>query len=285
MKIFKQIAPLKAFLKDIKQQSKSIGLVPTMGALHQGHLTLIRASKAQNDVTVATIYVNPTQFNNSADLQKYPRSLDTDTQMLSEVQCDVVFCPDDHEMYPVESTITMDFGQLDKVMEGHFRPGHFSGVGIIVSKLFHIIEPDNAYFGQKDWQQFAVISQLKNQLMFNLKLHSVPTLREPDGLALSSRNLRLNAEQRQHADVFFKALTKAQTDLKAGASLENVKNDVKKMVENIPGTRLEYFEVADSQNLNLLSNVSESTTPIMCIAGYVGDVRLIDNMFFELILI
>ena len=252
-----------------------------MGALHAGHLSLISTSKAQNDITVATIYINPTQFNNASDLLKYPRSFDRDTQLLAEVQCDVVFCPDDAEMYPVGSTLAMSFGQLDEVMEGHFRPGHFSGVGIIVSKLFHVVEPDNAYFGQKDWQQFAVISQLKEQLMFNLQLHSVPTLREPDGLALSSRNLRLNEEQRKSATVFFKALSKARNDLKTGVSVNEVKEQVKKLVESAPETRLEYFEVADSENLNLLLNVSDSATPIMCIAGYTGEIRLIDNMFLN----
>jgi pantoate--beta-alanine ligase len=279
MEIFKQIAPLKAFLSTAKQQRKSIGLVPTMGALHSGHLALIAASKAENDITVATIYVNPTQFNNAADLEKYPRTLDKDTELLQQVQCDAVFCPDDAEMYPRPSTVKLDFGALEQVMEGKFRPGHFSGVAIVVSKLFHIVEPDNAYFGQKDWQQFAVISELCEQLKFNVTLHSIATLRESDGLAMSSRNLRLQPPQRGQATVFYKALKAAQEYLRAGQDVETVKLRVKKEVESAHGFRLEYFELADSKNLKLLQNVSESDTPIMCIAGYAGEVRLIDNMF------
>jgi pantoate--beta-alanine ligase len=279
MEIFKQIAPLKAFLRDIRQQGKSMGLIPTMGALHRGHLSLINTAKAQNDVTVATIYINPTQFNNAEDLVKYPRSLDTDTKMLEEVRCDVLFCPSDTEIYPEKSILKLDFGHLDKVMEGKFRPGHFSGVGLVVSKLLNIIQPDHAYFGQKDWQQFAVISKLAEELNFDVKLHDVPTLREPDGLALSSRNMRLTESQRKQASVFFRALNSAKADLSNGIDLANVKTSVKNIVEREKGVTLEYFEVADSKNLKLLENVSESKIPIMCIAGFVGEVRLIDNMF------
>ena len=280
MEIFKQIAPLKAFINELKQQRKSIGLVPTMGALHRGHLALIEASKSQNDVTVATIYVNPTQFNNPEDLKKYPRTLDKDTELLQEVRCDAVFCPDDTEMYSGRpSSLRFDFGDLEHVMEGKFRPGHFSGVGIVVSKLFHIVEPDNAYFGQKDWQQYTVISELCEQLKFNLKLHSVSTLREEDGLAMSSRNLRLTPSQRQRATVFYKALKYGQEKLRQGDRVQAVKALVKKQVESEDGFALEYFEVANSKNLKLVENVSEADKPIMCIAGYAGEVRLIDNMF------
>jgi pantoate--beta-alanine ligase len=279
MEIFKQIAPLKAFLKDTRQQGKTIGLVPTMGALHKGHLHLIDASKAQNDLTVSSIYINPTQFNNSEDLQKYPRTLNKDTEMLQEVRCDVLFCPDDSEMYSDKTGLKFDFGDLDKVMEGKFRPGHFSGVATVVSKLFHIAQPDQAYFGQKDWQQFAVINRLVNALSFNVKLHSVATFRESDGLALSSRNMRLTEAQRNEASVFYRALKSAQDDLVQGKDLSDVKSSVKNTVDNAIGVTLEYFELADSENLTLLENVSGSGTPIMCIAGFVGDIRLIDNMF------
>lgn len=281
MEIFKQIAPLKAFLKQNKLLGRSIGLVPTMGALHKGHVHLIDAAKAQNDVTVCTIYVNPTQFNNPNDLIKYPRTIEKDIEMLEETRCSVLFCPADHEIYPQPSNLKIDFGALDKVMEGKFRPGHFSGVGLVVSKLFHIVEPDNAYFGQKDWQQFAVISQLVEELKFNITLYSVPTLRETDGLALSSRNMRLDAEQRKQASVFYRALLHAKTALQAGKNVGEVKMLVKQMVETEANINLEYFEVADNKNLKLLENVSESEMPIMCIAGFVGEVRLIDNMFIN----
>ena len=281
MEIFKQIAPLKAYLKGLKRQGKSVGLVPTMGALHEGHLSLVKASQSHNQITVSTIFVNPTQFNNPADLLKYPRTLERDTELLKEVRCDVLFSPENEEIYPEKSVVKLDFGHLDKVMEGEFRPGHFSGVGLVVSKLFHIIEPDHAYFGQKDWQQFAVISRLVDELKFNIRIHSVPTLREKDGLAFSSRNLRLNPQQRENAGVFYQALVHAKKEIKAGKRITDVKSFVREFVEKTPGVRHEYFEVAESSNLNLLDNVNGAKRPIMCIAGYVGEVRLIDNMFLD----
>lgn len=279
MKIFKEISPLREHLHDLRLSGKTIGLVPTMGALHKGHLSLISASKRQNDVTVCSVFVNPTQFNNPADLIKYPRTLEKDTELLKQVQCDVMFCPDDGEMYRNQSQIKLAFKPLDEVMEGAFRPGHFSGVALVVSKLFNIVLPDHAYFGQKDWQQFTIIKRLVIDLDFPVKVVSVATLREDDGLALSSRNLRLDAEARSHATVFFKALSLAKTALRKKTSIREVKEQVKAVVEKEHGVRLDYFEVADSENLNLLENVEGTTRPIMCIAGYVGDVRLIDNMF------
>jgi pantoate--beta-alanine ligase len=279
MEIFKEIKPLKAFLRDVRKAGKTIGLVPTMGALHRGHLSLIDASKVSNDITVSTVFVNPTQFNNPSDLLKYPRTLDKDTELLKEVRCDVLFAPETAELYPEKSTLKLDFGALDKVMEGEFRPGHFSGVGLVVSKLFNIVEPDNAYFGQKDWQQFAVISKLVAELNFPLTLHSVPTLRETDGLALSSRNLRLSESQRKVASVFYRALQLGQQELQSGREISVVRKMVKQLIESVDGVRLEYFEIADSKNLNVLENVERSNQPILCIAGFVGEVRLIDNLF------
>lgn len=281
MEIFKKIAPLKAFLEEIRRSTKSIGLVPTMGALHKGHLALIEASKAQNSLTICSIYVNPTQFNNLKDLEKYPRDLVKDVEMLQKVGCDAVFCPENDEMYVGKSILKFDFGDLDKVMEGKFRPGHFSGVALVVSKLFNIVTPDNAYFGQKDWQQFAVIQRMVDELLFGLKLHNVPTLREPDGLAMSSRNRRLDENQRAHAIVFYHALTEAKRMLKAGNDVLNVKQKVAEITGKMPGIILEYFEVVDRTNLNVLEIVKGAEKPIMCIAGYVGEVRLIDNMFLD----
>lgn len=281
MEIFKQIAPLQAFLKDLKCQGKSVGLVPTMGALHDGHISLIRASQAHNNITVGSIFVNPIQFNNQNDLLKYPRTLQQDTKLLQSVGCDVLFNPENEEMYPEKTTLNLDFGKLDKIMEGQFRPGHFSGVALVVSKLFNIVQPDHAYFGQKDWQQFAIIQKLAQELNFKVTLHSVATLRELDGLALSSRNLRLNAEERARANVFYKGLIKAKNELAKGQKLQAVRSEVRDFVESIPNVRLEYFELADSKNLNLLEYVEESEKPIMCIAGYIGEIRLIDNMFLK----
>ncbi len=281
MEIFKQIAPLKVFLEGIKRSGKTVGLVPTMGALHQGHLSLVQASKSANSVTIASIYVNPTQFNNPGDLQKYPKTLTQDVEMLRKVGCDAVFCPEDQEMYEERSIIKFDFGQLDKVMEGKFRPGHFSGVALVVSKLFNIVQPDSAYFGQKDWQQFAVIRRLVAELKFSLALFSVPILREPDGLAMSSRNLRLTETQRASASILYRAMQKASERLKSGTPLQEVFTQVQQMVDNTPEMRLEYFELADSKNLNVLNNVDSAAAPILCIAAYAGEVRLIDNMFLD----
>lgn len=279
MEIFKQIAPLKAFLKDFKCRGKSVGLVPTMGALHAGHISLFEACRAHNDCTVGSIFVNPIQFNNQNDLIKYPRSIEEDTKLLETVGCNVLFSPDITEMYPEKTTISIDFGGLDTIMEGKFRPGHFSGVALVVSKLFNIVQPDQAYFGQKDWQQFAIIKKLTEQLNFDVSLHSVATLREADGLALSSRNMRLNTEERQKANIFYKSLLEARSTLKKGHSLVEARQRVSGLIGSVADVSLEYFELADSQNLNLLENVEQSTNPIMCIAGYIGEIRLIDNMF------
>lgn len=281
MEIFKQITPLKAYLKELRLSGKSIGLIPTMGALHQGHMALIKAAQSKNAITVCSVFVNPTQFNNRADLLKYPRTQERDTELLKEVRCDVLFSPEINEIYPQTAQLKFDFGTLDKVMEGKFRPGHFSGVGLVVAKLLHIVEPDDAYFGQKDWQQFAIIRMLVQDLSFNTRLQSVPTLRETDGLALSSRNLRLSPEERAIAPVFYQALRKAQLLLESGNTLAAVKETVEKMINNKAGARLEYFEMADSINLNLIDCVEGSTRPILCIAGYVGETRLIDNLFFH----
>lgn len=279
MQIFKEIGPLKAFLVEKRKQGQTLGFVATMGALHEGHLKLIRDSQNDNSTTICSIFVNPSQFNNLADLQKYPRTLEKDILMLTETGCDALFCPEVETMYDQKSHLRFDFGNLNKVMEGQFRPGHFSGVALVVSKLLHIVEPDIAYFGQKDWQQFAIIRQLVTELKFNVVLKSVPTLREPNGLALSSRNARLTSVQREKASLISRVLTSAKEKLKSGTSVGEVKDFVTTTLEAEAEFKVEYFEVADSENLTLLRNVTESARPILCIAVFVGDVRLIDNMF------
>lgn len=282
MEIFTEIGPLKAFLSNKRVRGNSIGLVPTMGALHKGHLSLVEACQKENDLTVCSIYVNPTQFNNPEDLAKYPRTLEEDTRLLKNVGCDVLFCPLNGEMYGGDQLLKLNFGNLDSVMEGQFRPGHFSGVALVVAKLFNIVIPKTAYFGQKDWQQVAIIRQLTEELKFDLDLRIMPTMREPDGLAMSSRNRRLDDSERAQAIVFYQALEEARNALLAGIPLESAKDLVTRKVAQKPNTRLEYFELADSKNLNLLENVEQAAFPILCIAGYVGNVRLIDNMFLDL---
>jgi pantoate--beta-alanine ligase len=281
MQVFNEITPFKAFVRAKKQEGKSIGLVPTMGALHAGHLSIIESSKAENDITVCSIYVNPAQFNNSNDLQKYPRTIDKDTKSLQKVECDVLFCPSNEEMYETSNILKFEFGHLDKVMEGRFRPGHFSGVALVVAKLFNIVEPTHAYFGQKDWQQLVIIRQLVEELKFNVTLKAIPIFRESDGLAMSSRNQRLSPLEREQATIFYKALLAAKTSLKGGESFDKVSDMVRKIVESNDLLALEYFEIAEGKNLNLVDNVKAADQPILCIAGFVGDVRLIDNMFLD----
>ena len=280
MVIFKEIEPLIAFLKDKKAGGLSIGLVPTMGALHQGHLELVKASKNDNPITVCTIFVNPTQFNNSADLEKYPRTVEQDIAKLESVGCDVLFHPENETMYRKPSTIKLDFGDLDKVFEGEFRSGHFSGVALVVSKLFNVVNPNRAYFGQKDFQQFKIISRLVEELNFNIELICFPTFREPDGLAMSSRNLRLSEQERKNALVFYSSLLFAKSELLKGTDFKLIQSKVIEMCLK-ESVRLEYFALADTENLNLLEFVKQTIPSILVMAGFVGEIRLIDNMFVE----
>ncbi|GHN00736.1 pantothenate synthetase [Cytophagales bacterium WSM2-2] len=278
MEIFKEIKPLKAFLSQ-KPNSISVGLVPTMGALHAGHLSLIEASRRENELTVCSVFVNPAQFNNTKDLEKYPRTLDHDLEMLKKSGCDVVFVPEIDEMYETTPSIKFDFGDLDKILEGEFRPGHFSGVALVVSKFFHIIKPTVAYFGQKDFQQFKIIEKLVKELKFDLQLRPMPIFRESDGLAMSSRNMRLNASERQKAIVFFQSLTEAKKMLKQGEKIAQVKEAVKQKCRSIEGVRLEYFELVNIENLKATESVTDKS--ILLIAGFVGEVRLIDNLLMN----
>lgn len=279
MEIFNEIKPIRAFLTAQKKRGKSVGLVPTMGALHEGHLELIRISRQENDLTVCSIYVNPAQFNNAGDLEKYPRTLASDTALLEAAGCDAVFAPANSEMYSIPSQLHFDMGHLDKILEGEFRPGHFSGVALVVSKLFNIVAPTRAYFGQKDFQQLKVITKLVEELMFDIELRSVPIVREESGLAMSSRNQRLNTEEKERATVFYRSLLLAKDLLKKGESIIPVREKVKQLCESEAAVRLEYFEWVDTVNLKPAENVSSQT--ILLIAGYVGEVRLIDNLIVE----
>lgn len=277
MQVFKEIEPLKQYLQRCKKEGKSIGLVPTMGALHRGHIALIEAAHATCDITVCSLFVNPTQFNNPTDLEKYPRTLESDTQMLTDAQCDVLFAPEVITMYQQPSTIRFDFAELGQVLEGKFRPGHFSGVATIVTKLFHIVDPDHAFFGQKDYQQLQIITQLARQLNFNLEIHSVATWREQDGLAMSSRNVRLSLSQRKNAPLIFTALNDARTELLSGTPWPSVKSDAVNRLNAQPEFEVEYFELADRDSLAPITDTNISNC-ILLAACYVGGVRLIDNL-------
>jgi pantoate--beta-alanine ligase len=277
MQLFHTISSLKSFLASQRLLGKSIGFVPTMGALHEGHLSLINKAKSETDLTVCSIFVNPTQFNNSHDLAVYPRTLEADCSLLERVACDVVFAPSADEIYPQMPTMTFDFGDLERVMEGAFRPGHFNGVGIVVSKLFHIVQPDKAFFGQKDLQQCAIVNQLIHNLSFDLEFVVCPTQRETDGLAMSSRNRNLSPEQRSIAPVLYKALQKGRDLLLSGQSSVQVKQVIEESLGNIQAIELEYFEIADKNTLAPIQEyVPEKTA--LCIAAYLGKTRLIDNI-------
>jgi len=279
MQIFDQIEPLKAFLGKFKRDGGSIGFVPTMGALHQGHLSLLKASQSENAITVCSIYVNPTQFNNADDLANYPRTIDHDIEVLRAANCDVLFCPDNNVMYESDTHIRFDFGSLGTVLEGRFRPGHFSGVALVVSKLFHIVSPDKAYFGQKDFQQYKVIEKLVEDLKFNLTLRRISIEREADGLAMSSRNARLTQNQRKKATIFYESLKQAAQMLRNGKSWRAIQNEIRTRCESINEIRLDYIELADSTNLNPVESVSDKA--ILLVAGFIGEVRLIDNLFLD----
>ena len=277
MRILRDAASAGQFIQGQKANGKQIGLVPTMGALHKGHLSLIHKSSSENDITIASIFVNPIQFNNSTDLAKYPRTLEVDTEMLDGVGCHAVFCPSTEEMYQAQPRISLDFGALDKTLEGKFRPGHFSGVGIVVAKLFNILQPDRAYFGLKDFQQFLVVTQLVRDLSFPVKLVGCDIVRESDGLAMSSRNQRLSPDERKRAMLLNQVLRECQKQL-SSKDLFLIKADANKFLAE-SNIRLEYLELAHRETLEILSQYSPATPSILLIAAYVGEVRLIDNLF------
>ncbi len=277
MKIVSSIKDLKNFLALEREKGKKVGLVPTMGALHAGHISLVKRCVAENDICVVSDFVNPTQFNDKHDLETYPRTLDADCALLEPVGCDYVFAPSVAEMYPEPDTRVFNLGPVAEVMEGPRRPGHFNGVAQVVSKLFYIVEPDNAYFGEKDFQQIAVIREMVRQL--NLPVHIVdcPIQREADGLALSSRNPRLTPEQRQKAPVIARTLKESTTFVPA-KSVQEVIDYVVNTINQVPEMEVEYFEIVDGNTMQPIQNWSDTTYPVGCITVYCGEVRLIDNI-------
>ncbi len=277
MKIVNSIKELRLQLDEDKQKGKKVGLVPTMGALHAGHISLVKRCVAENDVCVVSIFVNPTQFNNPNDLLTYPRTLDEDCQLLESSGCTYVFAPSVEEMYPEPDNRVFDFGTVAQVMEGARRPGHFNGVAQIVSKLFYAVKPDVSYFGEKDFQQIAVIRAMVKQLEIPVKIVDCPIQRESDGLALSSRNTRLTPEQRQKAPVIARTLKESITFVPE-KSVQQVIDYVVSTLNNVPDMSVEYFEIVDGNTLESISNWSDTTYPVGCITVYCGEVRLIDNV-------
>jgi len=266
-------------IESLKKQNLSIGFVPTMGALHEGHMSLIQQSVNRNNVTICSIFVNPTQFNNPDDLLKYPRDLNADLKSLEKQNCTIVFTPSEKEMYPEKDTRIFDFEGLDIVMEGKFRPGHFNGVGQIVSKLFEIVKPDRAYFGLKDFQQLAIIKLLERKYQSHLNIEIVPCeiIRESDGLAMSSRNVRLNSEQRKSSALISKTLFSAQQKMN-DYSVENIKKIVVNDINADKNLKVEYLDIVDSNSLQSIEKWEDSNDRRACIAVNVGEIRLIDNV-------
>ena len=282
MKVITTVQELKEILVSFRKENKSIGLVPTMGALHEGHASLVKRSIKENDVTVVSVFVNPTQFNDKKDLEKYPRTLDADCALLEKLGTTIVFSPSVDEIYPEEDNRVFSYPPTDTVMEGAFRPGHFNGVCQIVSKLFYIVEPERAYFGEKDFQQIAVIRAMVQDLNLGLEICACPIVREKDGLALSSRNTLLSEEERCIAVNISRILFKSQEYAKNN-SLKDTKQWTIDSINEINGLEVQYYEIVDGNTLQSLENWDDSESVVGCITVFCGKipVRLIDNIRYK----
>ena len=280
MKLVHTIQELRAELDIQRKAGKKIGLVPTMGALHEGHASLVRRAVSENEVVVVSDFVNPTQFNDQNDLLKYPRTLEADCELLEKEGAAYVFAPSVEEVYPEPDTRQFSYAPLDTVMEGKYRPGHFNGVCQIVSKLFMMVEPDKAYFGEKDFQQLAIIREMVKQMNFPLEIVGCPIVREADGLALSSRNARLSEEERQQALNISKTLFQSK-EYATTHTVEETQKFVEDSIAAAEGLELEYFELVDGTTLQKISTWDETNYVVGCITVYCGEVRLIDNIKYK----
>lgn len=279
MQVLKSKNELVSLIDSYKKEGKTIGFVPTMGALHNGHLSLVKECKKNSDVTVVSIFVNPTQFNDLEDLKRYPRTLDKDTELLKSVNCDLVFAPSVEEIYPEPDTRKFDFGYIESVMEGAKRPGHFNGVGQVVSRLFDIIQPDKAFFGMKDFQQVAIIKNMVKQLNYNIQIVPCPIIREESGLALSSRNTLLDEDHKKNAPHIYATLKKAR-NLASEMSVSDLKKWITDEINSNPYLETEYVEIVDDTTLKVTENWKEEGIKVACVAVYAGKIRLIDNIVF-----
>jgi len=280
MEIVHSIKDLQARLKALRSLGKKVGLVPTMGALHAGHASLVKRCVAENGTAVVSVFVNPTQFNDQNDLVKYPRTLEADCRLLEECGAAFVFAPSVEEMYPEPDTRKFSYAPLDTVMEGAFRPGHFNGVCQIVSKLFEAVQPDRAYFGEKDFQQLAVIREMVRQMGYPLEIVGCPIIREADGLALSSRNARLSVEERKNALKISQTLFESRT-FAASHGVAETQRFVEDAIAAAPGLCLEYFELVNGTTLQKIANWEETSYAVGCITVFCGEVRLIDNIKYK----
>lgn len=280
MKKITTITELQKELGSARQQHHTIGLVPTMGALHAGHISLVDRCVKENDICVVSVFVNPTQFNDKNDLARYPRTLDADAALLDKADCTILFAPEVEEMYPEPDTRSFSFAPLDEVMEGPARPGHFNGVAQIVSKLFYAVNPNKAYFGEKDFQQVAIIRLMVKQLNLPVEIVSCPICREANGLALSSRNTLLSSAEREKAVMISQTLFASKEWMKT-KSIEEVKTAVVKSLSAEPLFKVEYFEIVDGDTLQSLKTWNESHYIVGCITVYCGKIRLIDNIVYK----
>ena len=280
MKLVHTIQELRAELDIQRKADKKIGFVPTMGALHEGHASLVRRAVAENEIVVVSVFVNPTQFNDKNDLLKYPRTLEADCELLEKEGTAYVFAPSVEEIYPEPDTRQFSYAPLDTVMEGKFRPGHFNGVCQVVSKLFMMVEPDVAYFGEKDFQQLAIIREMVKQMNFPLQIVGCPIVREADGLALSSRNARLSDEQRKQALEISQTLFKSQ-EYAASHTLSETQQFVEESIAAAEGLELEYFEIVDGMTLQKIASWEDTDYVVGCITVFCGEVRLIDNIKYK----
>ena len=280
MKLVHTIQELRAELDIQRKAGKKIGFVPTMGALHEGHASLVRRAVTENEIVVVSDFVNPTQFNDKNDLLKYPRTLEADCELLEKEGAAYVFAPSVEEVYPEPDTRQFSYAPLDTVMEGKYRPGHFNGVCQVVSKLFMMVEPDKAYFGEKDFQQLAIIREMVKQMNFPLEIVGCPIVREADGLALSSRNARLSEKERLQALSISKTLFQSK-EYAATHTVEETRKFVEDGIAAAEGLELEYFELVDGTTLQKISTWDETNYAVGCITVYCGEVRLIDNIKYK----
>ena len=280
MEIIRTVSELKQCVAAQHAQSKTIGLVPTMGALHAGHISLMEQARKDNDIVVVSVFVNPTQFNNPEDLRTYPRTEEADCAKMEAANVDIAFIPSVEEVYPEPDTRVFDLGPVAEVMEGPMRPGHFNGVAQIVSKLFYMVEPDRAYFGEKDFQQIAVIRRMVEIEKFNIEIIDCPIKREEDGLAMSSRNVRLTSEQRAIAPNIARTLN-ASLNYALNHSLAETKQYVIDTINDFPQMEVEYYEIVNATTLQPISNWEDAPVAVGCITVYCGDVRLIDNIKYS----
>ncbi len=282
MLLFKEVEKLQAYLEKKRKEGLTIGYAPTMGALHQGHASLIKKAKLENDICVCSIFVNPTQFNDPKDLEKYPRTEGRDIEMLVGLENDVLFYPTVEAIYPKGLNIpTFDFGQVDKVMEGKFRPGHFDGVVEVVYRLLDIVQPDRLYMGQKDFQQFTLIQHMLNQMGSKTALMVCPIIREKDGLALSSRNVRLTAQNRQNAPIISKILNQLNDWMANGLSVKAAEKKAIAQLSEVPDFKPEYLEIVDGHTLQPIEKMSDTDYVVVCAAVWTGEIRLIDNVILK----